>query len=94
MASTVLWGVGAFLQGALICRPIEYTWNKAIKGSCGNLHMAVNAVGAFSTLLELIMFIMPMPLIFKMNLAAGKKIALGCIFGLGFLSVAHPPELT
>lgn len=91
MALTVLWCIGSIMQTLLICHPIEYTWNKKIAGSCGRVRAAIIALGAFTALSEVVLFIMPLPLIFKMKLPVEKKVGLGCVFGLGVLSVAHFP---
>lgn len=80
------WGISAVFVEIFICKPISAFWDpKGTPGKCiPNLpQWYINAAGNIIT--DLIVFILPLPVIGKLNLAKGQKYSLLGIFCLGFL---------
>lgn len=46
------------------------------------------AVGVFATVADLVMLILPFPILMKLQISMTEKITLGLVFGTGILSVA------
>lgn len=79
------WGVSQFLIGVLMCRPIEGFWNPAVPASCipNQPQFYINAAGNIAT--DIAVFLLPLPVIKRLNLPRTQKLLLLGIFSLGFL---------
>lgn len=81
----IVHGTGFFLAVAFECTPVALIWDKGLDGTCINQN-AVTFVGAiFSIVEDIIIFILPMPLVFKLQLGRGRRVSLIVMFGLGSL---------
>ena len=76
--------VAVLLEVGLLCRPFEYNWNKYIPGICGDTTQAYEAVGILNLITDLTIIILPMPVLWKLQLPVAKKVAL-TMFGVGVL---------
>lgn len=85
MAIVVAFGVGAVLLGFLLCRPIAKNWNPLLPGHCGNTLGSVLATSIINVLVDLMIITLPMPMIWSLQMAPGRKIALMITFGLGLM---------
>lgn len=67
------------------CTPIPSYWDRSIPGTCldSNLLGWMNAIGNIVT--DLIVLILPIPVVWRLNLKRGRKWAVLGIFALGFL---------
>ena len=77
--------VSVLLEVGLLCRPFEYNWNKYIPGTCGDTTQAYEAVGILNLMTDLTIVILPMPVLWKLQLPVAKKVALTFMFGVGVL---------
>ena len=77
--------VAVLLEVGLLCRPFEYNWNKYIPGTCGNTTQAYEAVGILNLFADLTIIILPMPVLWRLQLPVAKKVALTFVFGVGIL---------
>ncbi|KAJ4288099.1 hypothetical protein N0V90_012116 [Kalmusia sp. IMI 367209] len=78
--------VGCTITWFAICRPIQYNWTPdpiAIKQHCGNLNMKFLLSSIFNLVLDFGILILPMPMLWTLQLNARKKVALTVVFGLG-----------
>ena len=71
------------LEALLICRPLPYFWDKSIKGTCGNQVITYLTAGIFNLLIDVIIIVLPMPMLWGLQLPRAKKIALTGLFGIG-----------
>ena len=87
--------VCTIISTCLICRPISYTWDQSTKGTCGNQKSLELFIGIFNLLLDVALVILPMPVLWGLQMAISKKVVLSCMFGLGVmyaaLSLNNPP---
>lgn len=84
MAMSVGYAVAVFFQDIFLCWPIAKNWDKTITGSCGNIIQAYEAFGIINLTIDLAIVVLPMPLLWGLQLPVAKKIALTAIFGIGF----------
>lgn len=75
------------LIGFLICRPVAKNWDPTAQGVCGNRIAAYTAVSIVNVLVDCLMLILPLPMIFRLQVKAGYKWALLGIFGIGVVTV-------
>ncbi|OHF03866.1 hypothetical protein CORC01_00728 [Colletotrichum orchidophilum] len=80
------WSISQILVEIFICTPIAAGWDKSIKGSCipNYPQWYINAAGNIIT--DIIVFVLPLPVINRLNLARGQKYVLLGIFCLGFFT--------
>ncbi|KIW00259.1 uncharacterized protein PV09_08149 [Verruconis gallopava] len=86
-------GLVFFVDSFVQCRPLSAFWNQgniywvaANQGDwhCGDEAATVVCASVISMLQDFIACLLPMALFRKLKIARKKKIALGCIFGVGF----------
>jgi hypothetical protein len=78
--------VMANLISFLICHPVQMNWNLlTLGGKCGNQTVAFAATGVMDVITDLLILILPIPIVLKIELPRANKIALLVIFCLGIL---------
>lgn len=84
--------VGTVLADCLICQPISYRWDRVIggKGSCGDQKSLDLFIGIFNLLLDVTVVVLPMPILWGLKMAVGKKVMLSGMFGMGTAYVLPP----
>ncbi|KXH40966.1 integral membrane protein [Colletotrichum salicis] len=88
MGLCIAWTLMTILIGLLICRPIAMQWNPTISGGvCGDQITAFAAVGVVGVIVDLIIFILPIPMVLKLQVSSAHRIALIGIFGAGILTI-------
>ncbi|KAJ2891353.1 hypothetical protein MKZ38_000557 [Zalerion maritima] len=65
------------------CTPVSRAFNKSIEGTCINSGTFWYANAAFSISSDLVILILPMPLVWKLQIQRIQKIALVIVFALG-----------
>jgi hypothetical protein len=78
-------GIATTLASTFQCTPVPRAWNKALPGRCLNTTIFWYTNAAFSILGDLIILLIPMPVIYSLNLHLSQKISLMFVFALGFL---------
>ncbi|MCJ1440970.1 MAG: hypothetical protein MMC23_001456 [Stictis urceolatum] len=89
------WMVEFFTVGYLVsnlltqtfgCQPIRKFWAKDIPGHCANEDLAGNFYGAFNFVSDLMIAILPMPMIWNLKMNRKEKIGLFLIFLTGAIA--------
>lgn len=81
---SVAWTLVVVLNSLLICKPISMFWGEITPGGqCGNQNAAFAAVGIMDVLVDLAILIIPLPMIFKLQMPTANKFALALVFVLG-----------
>jgi hypothetical protein len=79
------------LASSLICRPLSYSFVPTTPGGhCGDLPSFELYTATTSMLSDIIVVFLPMPILWKLQLAMSKKLGLIAIFGVGFMQVPLP----
>lgn len=77
------YGIASTLAAIFQCSPIPRAWDKTIPGHCINITQNWYANAGFSIITDLIILLLPMPIIFSLHLPKSQKISLAFIFALG-----------
>lgn len=77
------WLVMTVLIGFLICRPVEKNWDPTVEGTCGNRIAGYTAVSVVNVIVDCLMFVLPLPMVFNLQIKPGYKLGLFGIFGIG-----------
>jgi hypothetical protein len=86
MVIVVSWWASVVLEEFLLCRPLAFNWDRTIKGGvCSDIMAAYIAAGVINLCTDLMVLILPVPIILGLMLPVRTKIALTCTFCLGFL---------
>ena len=76
------------LVGYLICTPLSELWTHAPGGKCGNTTAAYVSLGVLDVLLDMAVFSLPVPMLYRLQVARHAKIALLATFGMGLFTIA------
>ncbi|KAI2473809.1 hypothetical protein F4781DRAFT_3920 [Annulohypoxylon bovei var. microspora] len=73
------------------CSPIEYGWNRSIKGTCAPVSIIQNlgyATTAYSAFLDIFFALYPVPFIMKLNMQFKNRLAISMAMSLSVLASA------
>ena len=90
-AFVIAWGIGITVTLALACRPIEAFWDATVKGDCLNLVHFTYFTNITNMITDVWIFLMPVPVIWHLQLQTKKKLLLCFIFSVG---IAYVPSYT
>ncbi|KAH6843212.1 hypothetical protein B0I37DRAFT_418336 [Chaetomium sp. MPI-CAGE-AT-0009] len=81
------WALSQVLVVIFICTPVSGFWDSSVESTCIDNHTQwyVNAAGNIIT--DVVVFVLPLPAIWSLNLPKPSKIVLLVIFSLGFFTV-------
>jgi hypothetical protein len=79
----VLFFIGSITTSLRLCVPLEFTWNKSIGGTCGNIGLAELVAAAINFCLDFWIVLLPLPIVWKLQMAKHKKIAVTAAFSMG-----------
>ncbi|KAJ4359464.1 uncharacterized protein N0V89_000018 [Didymosphaeria variabile] len=89
MTLCICWTLQTILIAFLICRPISYNWDQVNQtGSCGDLTAAYVSIGIVDVITDIIIFILPLPLISRLKMRRSTRFATMGLFALGVFTVA------
>lgn len=84
MVVSLCYFLSVLLETFLICKPIQYNWDKTIHGTCDSRAQETYlAAGIVNLIIDVFIVAMPMPMLFQLRIPTGKKIGLIAMFGLG-----------
>ncbi|KAF9872593.1 major facilitator superfamily transporter [Colletotrichum karsti] len=85
----IIWGITQATFALVACIPLEGFWDPRVQAKCiPNAHIAWYISALFNILSDIIILVLPIPVIRKLNLPGSQKAFLIGIFSLGFLTVA------
>ena len=91
---SICYGVHAFNLGffvatvlacCLICRPFAYNWDHSIKGTCGDQRSLDLFLGVFNLLIDVTTVLLPLPVLWGLQMATSKKRILSGMFSMGIM---------
>lgn len=89
LAVNLVFGASAVTADCLICRPITYRWAPSmVDGSCGDQESLDMYIAILNLLQDVVVVVLPMPILWGLQMARGRKVALSCIFGIGIMICA------
>ncbi|KAF2805468.1 uncharacterized protein BDZ99DRAFT_574397 [Mytilinidion resinicola] len=88
LAFQVAFILSMFLTTMLLCRPFRYQWDKTVPGGvCGDLIASYYATHITILLTDVITAVLPIPVLWKLNMNTRKKIGISLMFMLGTVIV-------
>jgi hypothetical protein len=89
MAVIVLWCISQILVAAFTCIPLAGLWDPTIKAVCNPIgpdaQFYMGSIGNIIT--DVVILVLPIPIVWNLNLRKAQKTVLYVVFGVGFLSV-------
>ncbi|KAI2622366.1 hypothetical protein GGR54DRAFT_60177 [Hypoxylon sp. NC1633] len=86
MAISVAYFISVVLGAFLLCRPIDFNWNKDIdEGSCGNQTMLFLSSAITNMVIDAFIVALPMPMLFGLKMPLAKRFSIAIMFSLGGL---------
>jgi hypothetical protein len=85
MVVVVLYGIATTFATTFQCTPVSRAWDKTIPGTCINITAFWYANAGYSIATDVIILILPMPVIWGLRLRKAQKIGLMGVFALGIL---------
>ncbi|MCJ1403436.1 hypothetical protein MMC11_006659 [Xylographa trunciseda] len=82
----ILWWIGTFLADTLICIPISSNWDPTVPAHCGNKQLLAKIPPIPWIATDLIVLLMPVPMVWKLHLPRLQRIGLAGLFLLGGLA--------
>jgi hypothetical protein len=79
--------IGAFFATALFCVPPQKLWYASTPGHCGNSSAFYSGCATSDLILDVIVILLPMPVLWNLQMPMARKVALMAIFGIGFVYV-------
>lgn len=79
----IIWGIGITVTLALACQPIEAFWDNSVKGACLDLVKFTYFTNITNIITDVWVFLMPIPVIWHLQLQTKKKLLLCSVFSLG-----------
>lgn len=92
MALQVITWVGLIAGILLVCRPIQYYWDKLIPGGhCETFGHGFTITAVINLLLDISVIVLPAPIVWKLQMARRRKVAVSLVFSLGAMLASLPP---
>ena len=83
MALVTAWMVAMELMSIFGCQPIRGYWTR--EGHCVSLRDYAVALNVINIVFGLVVWTMPLPLIWRLQLPIAQRVGLACVFTLGLL---------
>lgn len=84
-ALNVAWLVGILLGVIFECNPIEKAWKTSLPGTCVNTQILWMGSGITSLLIDVIILIMPLPVLWGLRMKLVRKLQVVVVFICGYL---------
>lgn len=79
-------GIANIIQCVAVCRPFAFNWDKTIPdGYCGNANLGILLVAFFNLATDLLLFSLPVPILWGLQVSTKKRRGLIMTFCLGVL---------
>ena len=83
---TIAWGIYAAMGTWILCTPIAFNWDSTIPGGhCANRNASYYAIGIIDVGTDIFIWLLPIPMVWNLQLPRGNKIGLTAIFGIGLV---------
>lgn len=92
-AFVVCWGIGITVTLLLACRPLRAYWDVAVPGHCLKIVMFTYFTNISNLVTDVWIFLMPIPMIWFLQLQTKRKMMLILIFCIG-LAYVHNNDMS
>ncbi|KAJ6086212.1 hypothetical protein N7486_010493 [Penicillium sp. IBT 16267x] len=77
------WFVGALASGLGVCEPLPKFWVHSIPGHCLNTITYFRAIAGTNLATDVLLLVLPMPIVWGLHRPASERLALIAVFALG-----------
>ena len=77
--------IAVIVSTCSICRPYSYSFVKTSGGYCGNLPSFEHYTAIWNLIADTIIVILPMPMLWGLQMQTKKKVGLSIVFGIGLM---------
>lgn len=84
-AMNVAWLITILFSVTFMCSPIERAWKTTLPGKCLNTGLLWMGSGITSLLIDVIILVMPLPMLWKLRMKTIRKIQISGVFLCGYL---------
>jgi hypothetical protein len=92
--AVVAFYIAIFFRSVFLCKPVALAWNPTLTGSCLKLEVTPYTTAVFNIISDIYILLLPMPLIWNLNLKTQRKMRLIAVFGMGILLDNIQPRFT
>lgn len=78
-------GIGSILSAGFQCIPLSMLWEIGVSGKCFDVVWFYFANSAINIVTDMIIYLMPIPTLWKLQLPVVQRIGLCAVLGLGGL---------
>lgn len=71
------------LVALLTCQPFAKSWDKSLPGTCGDVTKSFVAIASLDVAIDFLILILPMPVIWHLQMPKVTKIGLSALFAVG-----------
>ena len=86
MIACIIGHIAGTLVLVFQCKPVRKSWRPRTPGSCLANDATFYGLAAVTILFDVIIFLLPIPLLLNLNISKKRKFALVCVFLLGLLT--------
>lgn len=79
----IMWQIAYQVVWGFFCQPIRKFWDPSTQGSCIDIAAEGLSNSVLNVILDVWIFILPLPMIFRMHISWQKKALLACVFSVG-----------
>lgn len=84
MAITICYFISVFVEAFALCTPVAFNWYKDIEGGkCEGQNLAYLIAGITNLVLDATIVILPMPMLFGLQMSLPKRFGIAGMFSLG-----------
>lgn len=87
MVLVIAFGIGIVVSDLLTCRPLAKYWDPLRSGVCESPLGSLIAISGCNVAMDLTIVLLPMPMVWGLQMTTRRKIELTITFALGFLYV-------
>jgi hypothetical protein len=80
MAYMVLFVISQSIAAAVECRPLTYSWDKTIKGTCINLFLFYKLSGILNIVGDAALMVLPLPTVWNLHASRAKRVGIVLVF--------------
>ena len=77
--------ISNILGECLVCRPYTFHWDDPIRSSCQSRRALALYIATFNLILDFLVVVIPMPILWRLQLPMRRKVALSGMFGMGVM---------
>ena len=81
----ICWYISIQITAIVQCLPIHYYWHRTGQGHCIEHNKFYIALAALNLMTDVLILVVPIPLVWRLNTSRTKKIGLSVVFSLGAL---------